>query len=65
MSFFTGFGVSSLVYFVLNIIFPVPGKHRTFQEIDLSAGEKPDGSWVNDGDEDSKKDSADAKVYPA
>ncbi|TEB23337.1 NCS1 nucleoside transporter family [Coprinellus micaceus] len=28
MSFFTGFGVSSLVYYVLNRLFPVPGMQR-------------------------------------
>jgi len=38
MSFFTGFGVSALVYFVLNVLFPVPGYSRKnkFQEVDLS-----------------------------
>lgn len=63
MSFFTGFGVSSLVYFTLNVIFPVPGKHRVFEEVDLS--EKPDDSSMNEGDGDSKKGSAEAQVYPA
>jgi len=36
MSFFTGFGVSALVYFVLNQIFPVPGKSSHFEEVDVS-----------------------------
>jgi nucleobase:cation symporter-1, NCS1 family len=36
MSFFTGFGVSSLIYYVLNRIFPVPGMADKFAEIDLS-----------------------------
>lgn len=36
MSFFTGFGVSALVYYVLNRLFPVPGLSHKFEEIDLS-----------------------------
>ncbi|KAJ2914117.1 hypothetical protein MD484_g6284, partial [Candolleomyces efflorescens] len=39
MSFFTGFGVSSLIYYVLNRIFPVPGGIGSvdrFEEVDLS-----------------------------
>lgn len=36
MSFFTGFGVSALVYLALNAISPVPGKHKKFEEVDLS-----------------------------
>jgi NCS1 family nucleobase:cation symporter-1 len=37
MSFFTGFGVSSLVYYVLNRLFPVPGMQRgKFHEVDES-----------------------------
>ncbi|KAF9051532.1 permease for cytosine/purines, uracil, thiamine, allantoin-domain-containing protein [Panaeolus papilionaceus] len=36
MSFFTGFGVSSLIYYVLNKIFPVPGASTKFEEVDVS-----------------------------
>ena len=38
MSFFTGFGVSSLIYFLLNFLFPVPGSslREKFWEVDLS-----------------------------
>jgi len=36
MSFFTGFGVSALLYYVLNRIFPVQGMHADFKEEDLS-----------------------------
>ncbi|KAF9023663.1 hypothetical protein BDZ89DRAFT_1114977 [Hymenopellis radicata] len=36
MSFFTGFGVSSLVYIGLNYVFPVPGMASSFEEVDLS-----------------------------
>ncbi|KAI0252504.1 permease for cytosine/purines, uracil, thiamine, allantoin-domain-containing protein [Lactifluus subvellereus] len=43
MSFFTGFGVSSLVYYGLSIAFPPPGRFRHFEEIDLSEGELPGG----------------------
>jgi NCS1 family nucleobase:cation symporter-1 len=39
MSFFTGFGVSALVYYVANFISPVPGKASSFEEVDLSAEE--------------------------
>lgn len=37
MSFFTGFGVSAIVYYALNHFFPVPGTSKTFEEIDESA----------------------------
>ena len=36
MSFFTGFGVSALVYIVLNQIFPVQGANSKFEEVDDS-----------------------------
>ncbi|KAI0729848.1 permease for cytosine/purines, uracil, thiamine, allantoin-domain-containing protein [Fomitopsis betulina] len=36
MSFFTGFGVSAVVYWFLNLVFPAAGASRTFQEIDHS-----------------------------
>jgi len=60
MSFFTGFGVSALVYYSLNMVFPVPGKYATFQEVDVSEGEKSQGSIVEDerDDDDSKKASS-------
>jgi nucleobase:cation symporter-1, NCS1 family len=35
MSFFTGFGVSAIVYYALNYIFPVPGKYAKFEEVDV------------------------------
>lgn len=40
MSFFTGFGVSAVLYYLLNVAFPVPGKFSKFEEIDVSAGEE-------------------------
>jgi NCS1 family nucleobase:cation symporter-1 len=36
LSFFTGFGVSSLIYILLNLAFPVPGRYSKFEEVDLS-----------------------------
>ncbi|KIJ61860.1 hypothetical protein HYDPIDRAFT_176834 [Hydnomerulius pinastri MD-312] len=36
LSFFTGFGTSALVYFVLNWLFPTRGKADTFEEVDES-----------------------------
>jgi NCS1 family nucleobase:cation symporter-1 len=38
MSFFTGFGISALIYILLNILFPVPGSSikEKFWEVDLS-----------------------------
>ena len=36
MSFFTGFGVSALVYYVLNRIWPSPGSFQDFKEVDES-----------------------------
>jgi len=40
MSFFTGFGVSSLIYWLLNIIFPVPGRATSFEEVDQTSYEE-------------------------
>ncbi|PCH35196.1 NCS1 nucleoside transporter family [Wolfiporia cocos MD-104 SS10] len=37
MSFFTGFGVSAIVYWTLNQAFPIRGTYRDFEEIDVSA----------------------------
>jgi len=36
MSFFTGFGVSASIYYLLNLVFPVPGFTKDFKEVDLS-----------------------------
>lgn len=36
MAFFTGFGVSALVYYTLNRIWPSPGAFQEFKEIDES-----------------------------
>ena len=37
MSFFTGFGVSAIVYCTLNYAFPAAGAHHAFEEIDVMA----------------------------
>ncbi|KAN0084349.1 Permease for cytosine/purines, uracil, thiamine, allantoin domain containing protein [Tylopilus felleus] len=39
LSFFTGFGVSSVVYYVLNRLFPVVGAAEVFEEVDVSGYE--------------------------
>jgi NCS1 family nucleobase:cation symporter-1 len=36
MSFFTGFGVSAVVYYILNRIWPSPGAFQDFKEVDES-----------------------------
>ena len=36
LSFFTGFGVSCIVYYALNRLFPVVGAAAVFEEIDVS-----------------------------
>jgi nucleobase:cation symporter-1, NCS1 family len=36
LSFFTGFGVSAIIYYLLNRAFPVPGKADKFKEVDES-----------------------------
>ncbi|KAH9933055.1 NCS1 nucleoside transporter family [Fomitopsis serialis] len=36
MSFFTGFGVSAVIYWALNQLFPAAGASKTFQEVDHS-----------------------------
>ncbi|KAH7878426.1 permease for cytosine/purines, uracil, thiamine, allantoin-domain-containing protein [Lentinula edodes] len=36
MSFFTGFGISTIVYLLLNWAFPVLGASETFEEVDVS-----------------------------
>lgn len=40
LSFFTGFGVSSIVYYVLNRLFTVVGAAAVFEEIDVSGYEE-------------------------
>jgi len=48
MSFFTGFGVSALVYIVLNKLFPVPGISTEFEEVDIGEFDDDTGSIGSD-----------------
>ncbi|KAJ7753361.1 permease for cytosine/purines, uracil, thiamine, allantoin-domain-containing protein [Mycena maculata] len=64
MSFFTGFGVSALVYWALARAFPVPGAAHVFEEVDVAEGEggdRDDASWSEE-DHKSKRESEGA-VY--
>ncbi|EIN08478.1 NCS1 nucleoside transporter family [Punctularia strigosozonata HHB-11173 SS5] len=49
LSFFTGFGVSAVIYILLNALFPVRGASREFVEVDESAYE--DKASVNYSDD--------------
>jgi nucleobase:cation symporter-1, NCS1 family len=61
MSFFTGFGVSAIIYWVANAISPVPGKASSFEEVDLSAEETVEQIHHSDAKASSDM-SSDAKV---
>ncbi|KAK7681363.1 hypothetical protein QCA50_015454 [Cerrena zonata] len=59
MSFFTGFGVSAIVYYILNLLYPAAGAASTFQEVDLSAEDLDVSRQIHvesDGDSDFKKE---------
>ncbi|KAJ8463928.1 hypothetical protein ONZ51_g9927 [Trametes cubensis] len=57
MSFFTGFGVSALVYWSLNLLFPVRGASdcARFEEVDVSATAAVGGRGVEYGARDSEE----------
>ncbi|KAJ7065000.1 permease for cytosine/purines, uracil, thiamine, allantoin-domain-containing protein [Mycena amicta] len=57
LSFLVGFGVSALVYWVLNRLFPVPGMAERFEEVDVSEGDgyADDASSSNE-DPDAKEE---------
>jgi len=61
MSFFTGFGVSALVYITLNYIFPVPGPGMgsKFREVDISKDETADDRSVESHTGSDSKDKID------
>lgn len=68
MSFFTGFGVSSVIYLLLNYFFPVPGCSGDFEEIDVS-NERPGVGGDQDSDSSIegvvvRKESAQVKYAP-
>ncbi|TFY75658.1 hypothetical protein EWM64_g8354 [Hericium alpestre] len=60
MSFFTGFGVSALIYYLLNVVWPAQGLSKTFKEVDLSADEEPsyEGESVHGADDNYKSSKA-------
>lgn len=69
MSFFTGFGVSSVIYLLLNYFFPVPGRPGNFEEVDVS-DERPGVGGDQDSDSSLEgvvveKESAQVKYAPA
>ena len=77
MAFFTGFGVSSLIYYVLSRIWPSPGAFQKWEEIDESefterseeekekkARESTDGSEDEKEKEKSAESDQDIKVQP-
>ncbi|KAH9941577.1 permease for cytosine/purines, uracil, thiamine, allantoin-domain-containing protein [Epithele typhae] len=69
MSFFTGFGVSALVYWSLNVFFPARGVREAcmrFEEVDVSECDSSAGGKPSiDGDASSDGKSANASVYAA
>ncbi|OJA08368.1 hypothetical protein AZE42_01007 [Rhizopogon vesiculosus] len=50
LSFFTGFGVSAIVYWTLNRCFPVVGAADTFEEIDVSGYDESRANGSRDTD---------------
>jgi len=58
LSFFTGFGVSTLVYFLLNKLFPPPGAWQQFEEVDESEFKRREAREQND-DADYKNSDSD------
>ncbi|KAK7044695.1 permease for cytosine/purines, uracil, thiamine, allantoin-domain-containing protein [Favolaschia claudopus] len=64
MSFFTGFGVSAIVYWLLARLAPVPGMASNFEEVDVSKGEEQDdGSFSENDDGGSGKNEKKSDVY--
>lgn len=58
LSFFTGFGVSSLIYCLLNKFFPTPGSWQPFEEVDESDYKPREKTHVMEESDDDKKTSA-------
>ena len=59
MSFFTGFGVSAVIYWSLNQVFPAAGASKSFQEIDhsgMSDAVPMDDEYAKEDDLDGKSD---------
>jgi len=57
LSFFTGFGVSSIVYITLNHFFPTPGSWKHFEEVDESDFQRREwgSGYDSQGEADSKE----------
>ncbi|OJA08369.1 hypothetical protein AZE42_01006 [Rhizopogon vesiculosus] len=58
LSFFTGFGVSALVYWALNRVFPAVGAAQTFEEIDVSGYD--DSTTDDSRDLDTKEEASES-----
>ena len=43
-----GFGYPLIIYYTLNVIFPVPGKYVTFEVVDVSEFDKSRDSMADD-----------------
>lgn len=56
MSFFTGFGISMIVYLLLNWAFPVLGASQTFEEVDVSGWDSQVADDLNSADSRSMKE---------
>jgi len=54
MSFFTGFGVSAVVYLTLNYLYPAKGAAATFEEVDMSEMDVPEETEFSDAESDKK-----------
>lgn len=59
MSFFTGFGVSAVIYCALNYVFPPAGMHQSFAEVDVSDYEE------EEKERDSETSSLEKDVTPS
>ena len=71
--------MSSVIYYALNLAFPVPGKAKSFREVDVSgvaddarsgmaddgASERRKGDGASQTGSDDKKSQAEANVYEA
>jgi nucleobase:cation symporter-1, NCS1 family len=61
MAFFTGFGVSSVVYYALNRIWPSPGAFQDFKEVDESDFALQEAEAEDTHSDDSNKGKLDAE----
>lgn len=59
LSFFTGFGVSAITYWFLNVLFPAAGASEHWKEIDVSDDEITIDGPASDEDRNSTVDEKD------